>query len=374
MALPNLPAYMNPDKTIKQYGADDIGPDAIAQRKWWQTAMQPATTAAAKPSALTSPASTDSTKPTMELLKAVKNPGIAQAGESLLSQFNINKEAGNKGFADYLAEANRLNARARMDLDTDRAALDTTDFARNLESIRTSQADALMKQRDETLKYAAGDRERLLATSGIPSAMNSDMENRAISAYLSASLPVQQQILSQRAADAELLQRMNTANVGVRSNLDRSYLSNLLTPEQARTSLLNSQMGSLGALSQLDNANMAYQTLVQKPYEPNAPALPVYPVSGASYVPPVRSLPPLNYGLLNQQASQAPYYQPQNRASSRPVARRSQAEEDYRRDTGYYPQDDPNFNTMLWESYGGRIGNVPGSQFAEEDAYFNNLP
>jgi len=38
---------------------------------------------------------------------------------------------------------------------------------------------------------------------------------------------------------------------------------------------------------------------------------------------------------------------------------RSQAEIDYKNDTGYWPQEDPNFNTMLYESYGGRVSRRP---------------
>lgn len=346
--------------TIKQYAADDISAPAQEQRQWWNSFKTAQASAQKAAETAPMPKQHPMPKQQFDVLKAVKSPEIAGAGKSLMSDFNTNKEAGNKGFADYLAQANELNAQAKQDLTTDRNALDTTAFSKTLADLRSKQEANLLAQRDDTIKYAAGDRERALATSGLPSGASSDMENRAISAYLSASLPVSQKILEQRAQDAEMLQKLNMSTVGQRGSLSGAYLNRLLAPEQARTSLLNSQIGSLGALQGLDERNTFYG--LQTPYNNNAPILPINRVNGQSYVPPVRNLPPLDYGLLNRTQLQG------SGGVGRNVnqAPRSQAEEGYKRDTGFYPQDDPNFNTMLYESYGGRIGQPRRPAFDNE--------
>jgi hypothetical protein len=59
-----------------------------------------------------------------------------------------------------------------------------------------------------------------------------------------------------------------------------------------------------------------------------------------------------------------------NRPASRASQGRSQAEIDYKNDTGYWPQEDPNFNVMLYESYGGRVGQRP---YARQDV-MNDYP
>jgi len=359
---------------FNQYAADDISSPAMGQRQWWQQAAQPNPNAAGK--------ATDPNKPTVESLSAVKNQAFAGPQKSLLEDFNLGKEAGNKGFADYLAEANQINAQAKTDLSQDRNALDTGDFAARLAGIRGEQKANLFQQRDELLKSRAGERERAMATSGLPAGMSSDLENRSLSAWLSASLPVNQQILGQQAADAELIQRMNMGTAGQRSALSQGYLNTLLGPERNRQSMLGGYINTLGGLQNLDQGNTFYEKLVQQPYRNNVPILPVNAVNGAGYVPGVRAVAPMNFT------------RPQGgggNGGGRLTSVRSQAEIDYQRDTGYWPQEDPNFNTMLYQSYGGPVGqrnapyarrgapnnyppNPPANPFAEEDSYFNSLP
>ena len=350
----------------KQYAPDDTSFGATEQRKWWKGYGQaPAATAASS-----APAAPTPIKPTIETLKSVKNPALAKVQDSFLKDFNLNREAGNKGFTDYLAQANALNAQAKMDLDVDREALDTTAFAKTLAGLRAKQSDKLRMAKDETLKYAAGDRERYDALSGNPGGNSSERENRAISAFLSASLPVEQQILSQEASDAEMLQKLNMGTAGQRSALSQNYLSRLLQPEQARQSMFGSYLNNLSGLQSLDERNTFYQPLVTKPFEPNTPVYNANPVYGAGVVPAVRKLPPVDSGMLNRTAPNDKTPPPDNRNLPR---QRSKAEIAYERNFGSYPDQDPGWATSperraFFVAQGGRIG---GQQ---SRAALNNYP
>lgn len=394
---------MAPSGGAKQYAADDRGVGAMEQRRWWEAMRNPPRNPLTSASGAGTSAATDPNKPTVESLSAVKNPAFSGPQKSLLEDFNLGREAGNRGFADYLAEANRLNAQAKTDLERDRSALDTGDFAARLAGIRNEQKANLLTQRDELLRSRAGERERAMATSGLPSGMSSELENRSLSAWLLASLPVQQQILGQEAADAELLQRMNMGTAGQRTALGQGYLNTLLGPERARQSLLGGYINTLGGIQNLDQANTFYEKLVSQPYRNNVPVLPVNTVSGAGYVPAVRSLPPLNFGLGNRGGAGGG-----NGGGGGGARQRSYAEQAYFEQTGKWPQGDPFFNPELYEALGGRVGQQPAynpmstnwdeaqrraqeaqtarawsdyyanqtdrGQFADEDNYFNNLP
>lgn len=363
---------------IRQYSADDRSQPAQVQRDWWKAGRAQTDKMAQAPATPLTP-SADPYKPTMESLSAIKNKDFAAVQKNLLTDFNLGREAGNRGFADYLKEANRLNAQAGQDLSRDVAALDTGDFAKRLAGIRDQQKGTLLAQRDDAIKYAAGDRERMLANSGNPTGYSSDLENRAISSFLSASLPVNQQILQQEAQDAELLQRMNMGTVGQRASLQQNYLRGLLTPEQARQSQFAGYLANVGGLQNLDANNTFYEKLVSKPYQPNTPIYNANPVYGANYVPPVRSLQPFNYGLLERKDPPDKKDPPRDEwpESERPEKwdrreqggsrKRSAAEESYRRVYGLYPDEDPGWanNDEAQNVFRLAGGNVAGDGVPE---------
>lgn len=296
--------------------------------------------AAAKPAEAT---------PDFSVLRNVKNPALEKAQTSLLGDYEKNKASNQTLFQQYLDEAKANNLRAKADLEKERAAYDTSKFKADIAKARADQEAALNASRDEALRFAQGNIEGKLLGSPLPTGMSTELQRFATDEFGRAILPYQERIAAGRLQDIGLLKDIDLRTAPLAAMASQRYVNNLLSPIQAQTSLLNSNIGSLGSLGELDRANTFYG--LSTPYDQTrVPALPI--PSPAYRVPSIPSYTPprSTYQPPPQTASRF------NTGNAQPQAQlRSNAEEAYKRDTGFYPQEDPNFNAMLYESYGGRI-------------------
>lgn len=345
-------ALFNPlsSGAIKQYSADDISAPATSQRKWWSTA----TSGIAKQPAMSQPAEDKPETvepPKFTTLTNIKNPKLDEAQSQLFTDFNKNRDTGATLFNQYLTEAQNQAQQNKADLAKQRKAYDLTDFTNALTANRANQESLLGQARDNAVKFAAGNVERTLLGSGLPTSGSSELQATAAREFAQAALPYEQQLAQGRAQDLNRVEDLTLQTAGGAAAANRNYLANLLLPAQAGSELFRANAGNLGALQALDQQNRFYG--LYTPYQNRVPVTPIPLASG--YVP---AIP--NYRQSNQVS-----YTP-----SAPVAGRFQfgavggtprsaAEEAYRSDTGYYPQEDPNFNSMLYESYGGRLGQTP---------------
>jgi len=368
-------ALFNPlsSGAIKQYAADDISSPATNQRKWWATATSGITKPTAA-SASTADTTQDAAPPKFSTLTNIKNPELDQAQSKLFADFNKNRDTGETLFNQYLTEAQGQAKQNKADLAKQRQSYDLTKFTDALTANRTNQESLLGQARDNAVKFAAGNVERNLLGSGLPSSGSSELQATAAREFAQAALPYQQQIAQGRAQDLNRVEDLTLQTAGGAAAANRNYLSNLLLPAQASSEMFRSNAGNLGALQSLDQQNRFYG--LYTPYQNRVPATPI-PLSSA-YIPPVP-----NYRNPNTYTPAAPI---QNRfqfeaPGATPVGqRRSAAEEAYKAQTSHYPGEDPFFNSDLYESLGGKLAASPADRayraqtgrYPAEDPYFNS--
>lgn len=348
-------ALFNPLSTgaIKQYAADDISAPATSQRKWWNTATSGIAKQATTPAANTEQ---EVTPPKFTTLTNIKNPELDKAQSQLFTDFNKNRDTGATLFNQYLTEAQGQAQQNKADLAKQRQAYDLTKFTDALTANRANQESLLGQARDNAVKFAAGNVERTLLGSGLPTSGSSELQATAAREFAQAALPYQQQIAQGRAQDLNRVEDLTLQTAGGAAAANRAYLASLLLPAQTSSELFRANAGNLGALQALDQQNRFYG--LYTPYQNRVPVTPI-PLAGA-YVPPVPNYRASNQASYTPAAPVAGRFQFGNTG----LPQRSAAEEAYRNDTGYYPQEDPNFNSMLYQSYGGRVGATPQQQQA----------
>lgn len=337
MALLSAPA------PIKQYAADDFSYAANKARDFWKDRQKQATltaTATATPAQPKAATSAD-----FSVLRNVKNPALETQQTSLLKDFEKSKQGNETLFQKYLADAQSEAMRAKGDLEKERATYDNTKFREDLAKARGEQEAAIRAQQQSALDFASGNVERRLLGSTLPTGMSSQLQAAAVDEFSRAVLPYEERLASGRREDLGLLRDLDLRTAPLARRAGSEYLSTLLTPLQARTSLLNSNIGTLAALGDMDRANTFYG--LSTPYDASrVPALPI-PASGyrlppvQSYRPPNSDYTPLTRGSDNRDKRQAP---------------KKNAWELYKDWTGYYPNDKRHqFDRDMYEMLGGEV-------------------
>lgn len=259
-----------------------------------QTAVS---TVPAKTTAAAAPAPKAASSADFSVLRNVKNPALEQEQLGLLSDFKKTKEQNTTLFQKYLDEAKSEALRARADLEKERAAYDNTKFREDLVKARADQEAALAASKQNALDFAAGNIERRLLGSTLPTGMSSQLQQQAVDEFSRAVLPFEERLAAGRRDDLGLLRDLDLRTAPLARRAGSEYLSTLLTPLQAGTSLLNSSLGTLGALGDIDRANTFYG--LTSPYDHSrVPALPIpspgYRVPAVpGYVPPRSTYTPL---------------------------------------------------------------------------------
>ena len=316
------------------------------------------------------------TPPKFDVLMNVKDPLIDTAAVNALKGAQQTGEQTQSLFSKYLAEMTGRENAAKNRLDTELKTYDTaaTNLEKSLAENLKQQEAGLAKAREVNLQALRGADERYsLGMGPLGTGRSGEQERTFADSYYRAVLPYEQQMaaLGRENIGAVNAARLQTAPLA--RSAEQQYLASLITPAQAASALRSDELRNLGAASSLLASNRFYT-----PYSDDPRLVPNLGVPQASYRLPQTP----NYG--GYPSPQARYDQPRgggggsgndgggsgnDGGGNRPAnnSPRSQAEIDYRNDTGYFPQEDPNFNAMLYESYGGRIGSQ-GSSFADSRA------
>lgn len=304
------------------------------------------------------------TPPKFDVLMNVKDPLIDTAAQNALKGAQQTGEQTQSLFSKYLSEMTGRENAAKNRLDTELKTYDTaaTDLERSLAENLKQQERGLAKAREVNLQALRGADERYsLGMGPLGTGRSGEQERTFADSYYRAVLPYEQQMAALGrenigAVNAARLQTAPLARVA-----EQQYLASLLTPAQAASALRSDELRNLGAASSLLASNRFYT-----PYSDDPRLIPNLGVPQASYrlpqTPNYGAYPSPQASYMPQAGSVAP-----SRSRATGTSPRSQAEIDYRNDTGYWPQEDPNFNTMLYESYGGRVG-TQGSSFADARA------
>jgi hypothetical protein len=307
------------------------------------------------------------TPPKFDVLMNVKDPLIDTAAVNALKGAQQTGEQTQSLFSKYLAEMTGRENAAKNRLDTELKTYDTaaTNLEKSLAENLKQQEQGLAKAREVNLQALRGADERYsLGMGPLGTGRSGEQERTFADSYYRAVLPYEQQMaaLGRENIGAVNAARLQTAPLA--RSAEQQYLASLITPAQAASALRSDELRNLSAASSLLASNRFYT-----PYSDDPRLIPNLGVPQASYRMP--EIP--NYSAYP--TPQARYERPSGGGDggggggNRPTgtSRRSQAEIDYRNDTGYWPQEDPNFNTMLYESYGGRIG-AQGDSFADRRA------
>ena len=304
------------------------------------------------------------TPPKFDVLMNVKDPLIDTAAQSALKGAQQTGEQTQSLFSKYLSEMTGRERSAKNRLDTELKTYDTaaTNLEKSLAENLKQQEAGLAKAREVNLQALRGADERYsLGMGPLGTGRSGEQERTFADSYYRAVLPYEQQMaaLGRENIGAVNAARLQTAPLA--RSAEQQYLASLITPAQAASALRSDELRNLGAASSLLASNRFYT-----PYSDDPRLIPNLGVPQASYrmpeIPNYSAYPTPQARYLPQSES---VRAPRSRASG--TAPRSQAEIDYRNDTGYWPQEDPNFNTMLYESYGGRIG-AQGDSFADRRA------
>jgi hypothetical protein len=304
------------------------------------------------------------TPPKFDVLMNVKDPLIDTAAVNALKGAQQTGEQTQSLFSKYLTEMTGRENAAKNRLDTELKTYDTaaTDLEKSLAANLKQQEAGLTKAREINLQEIRGADERYSLSKGpIGTGRGGEQERTFADSYYRAVLPYEQQMaaLGRENIGAVNAARLQTAPLA--RSAENQYLASLLTPATAASALRSDELRNLGAASSLLASNRFYT-----PYSDDPRLIPNLGVPQASYRLPQTP----NYGgYPSPQArftGESDSYGRSRSGGSRfsGTAPRSQAEIDYKNDTGYWPQEDPNFNTMLYESYGGRIGSQ-GSSFSD---------
>lgn len=284
----------------------------------------------------------------------VKDPLIDTAAVNALKGAQETGEQTQSFRSKYLTEVTgRANA-AKNRLDTELKTYDTAanKFREELASnIKRQDAGFYEQAKAEMAAARLGDERFKLGQGALAGTRDGESErsfndsyNRAIAQYRQSLGNVERQNIL---AGAEFEQQ-----VAPRARLaEQQYLASLLTPATAVSALRSDELRNLNAAMAGVAANRYYTAedtrgvpnlgVPQASYRlPQTPNYGAYPSPQARYMPQSESVAP-------------------SRSRATGTSPRSQAEIDYRNDTGYWPQEDPNFNTMLYESYGGRVSRRP---------------
>lgn len=197
-----------------------------------------------------------------------KNPALADAQTQMLSTLGKNLGDTLKSFRDYRTEADKVNAEAAQQLAIDSKALDVNDFKNELADARTRWETKLNEQRDQALKYGAGNIERFMASTGLPT-LNSEVLRRNEAAFYNSSLPTLAAIAAREAQDATTVKNMELANAGRLNAMRQNYLAGLVNPIQVGNNILTGANQNLANLVNQDQAN-TYHSLATN-YEGGIP-------------------------------------------------------------------------------------------------------
>ena len=371
---------------IKQYAADDTSYAASKVRDFWKDRQKAAFEAQRTANQPTSTDQKPTTSADFSVLRNVKNPALENQNTSLLSDLKKSQQANETLFQKYLDEAKSEALRAKADLEKERATYDNSKFREDLAKARLEQEDALRNSQKSALDFAAGNVERRLLGSALPTGMSSQLQQSAVDEFARATLPYEERLAAGRQADLTLLRNLDLQTAPLARRAGSEYLSTLLTPVQARNALLNANIASTGALGELDRANTFYG--LTKTYDDSrVPALlmpaTTYQVPGTSrYAPPrsgytplpdtssrfqftspagtgERSVPPrqtpLNYPQFAEEDAYARSLPSaalkEGRAKAKAQAdARAHADDLYWAQTGKDPNTDPFYNEELWRS------------------------
>ena len=203
-----------------------------------------------------------------------------------------------------------------------------------------------------------------LLGSGLPTSGSSELQATAAREFAQAALPYEQQIAAGRNQDLNRVEDLTLQTAGASAAANRAYLANLLLPAQASTEMFRANAGNLSALQSIDANNRFYG--LYTPYQNRVPATPI-PLASAHIpaIPDYRAqsgytpAPPVanrfNFGNTG--------IQPDNTTPANTTpARRSDPEEAYKEETGYYPDQDPSFSPKLYQTFGGRFAYNPAAE------------
>lgn len=302
--------------------------------------------------------SADSGNP-FKVLINVKDPLIDTAAVNALKGVQDDETQVASMFGNYLAKLRKAEAPAEARMANELKTYDTAAnrFREDLASnIKRQDAGFYEQAKAEMAAARLGDERFKLGQGALAGTRDGESErtfndsyNRIMAQYRQSLGNVERQnILAGAEFEQQVAPRARIA--------EQQYLASLLTPATATSALRSDALRNLNAAS-AGVANNRFYTAEDTRGVPNIG------VPQASYRLPQTP----NYGAYP--SPQARYDQPRgggggggNRPSG--TSTRSRAEIDYRNDTGYWPQEDPNFNTMLYESYGGRIGSGQSIQDA----------
>jgi len=307
------------------------------------------------------------TPPKFDVLMNVKDPLIDTAAVNALKGVQADEEEATNWFGNYLSKLRKSQAPSEARMENELKTYDTAAnrFRDELASnIKKQEAGFYEQAKAEMAAARLGDERFKLGQGALAGTRDGESErtfadsyNRAMAQYNQSLGNVQRQNIL---AAAELEQQV-APKARIAQN---QYLASLLTPVGEISAFRSAGLRNLNAASAGVASNRFYT-----PYSDDPRLVPNLGVPQASYRLPQTP----NYGGFP--SPQARYERPSGGGEggggggNRPTgtSRRSQAEIDYRNDTGYWPQEDPNFNTMLYESYGGRIG-AQGDSFADRRA------
>lgn len=287
---------------IRQFAADDTSYEANKAREFWknQQKFQPA----AQPSAAPAPKTGAATSADFSVLRNVKNPALETQQTSLLKDFEKSKKENETLFQKYLEDAKNEAVRARADLERERAAYDNTKFREDLAKARADQEAAIRNTQGAALDFAAGNVERRLLGSTLPTGMSSQLQRAAVDEFSRATLPYEERLAAGRREDLGLLRDLDLRTAPLARRAGTEYLSTLLTPLQARTSLLNANIGTVAALGDVDRANTFYG--LSTPYDNTR--VPSLPVPASTYrVPSIPAYAPPRSGYTPLPESSSPF-------------------------------------------------------------------
>lgn len=343
----------------------------------------------------------------VSLLHQVKSQPIADAAAGLGTATAAAATATTKSFKDYLAEAHDQNAKNAAQIETDRKTLnDTSAYEQQLKDINAqysaashgtnqqiidsnnqyqqTQQKTVQQLAEENARYEAaaqavagqavaaanGQNKLYQAASGTPTSDSGDMRARAIQAYLGVNTPLQadlsnrrlnqitnvmmplnreyntnrlqqlegfqqpmdQSIASMGTASANTVESLKASLAGRSLNESIAYMQSMGIPFQVMQQVLSGNINNLAGLSAIDQGNTFYG--LAQPYNNPNISLPTY--TGAPVGRPQNNQPnaPVNYGPQ-------PVSNPGNGA---PTGGDQNVREYYRQQTGFYPEQDPNFS------------------------------
>ena len=305
--------------------------------------------------------SVDSGNP-FKVLINVKDPLIDTAAVNALKGVQDDETQVASMFGNYLAKLRKAEAPAEARLANELKTYDTAAnrFREDLASnIKRQDAGFYEQAKAEMAAARLGDERFKLGQGALAGTRDGESErtfndsyNRIMAQYRQSLGNVERQnILAGAEFEQQVAPRARIA--------ENQYLASLLTPAREISAFRSDNLRNLNAAS-AGVANNRFYTAEDTRGVPNLGVpqasyrLPQTPNYGGYPSPQARYMP--------QSESVAP-----SRSKASGTSPRSQAEIDYRNDTGYWPQEDPNFNAMLYESYGGRIG-AQGSSFADSRA------